>query len=119
MPLSFQPILRGVLYAIIAALILSGLIGVLTYLTSLPSSEIINNGIFVVSVFFGGLSAARMAGTKGLYYGAAVGIGVIVVILVVSAIMLPSPFSWLGIALKTFYAIAAGAIGGIAGIALR
>lgn len=119
MPLSIQPILRGVLYAIVAALVLSGLIGALTYLTSLPSSEIVDTGIFVVSVFFGGFTAAKIAGTKGLYYGAAVGVGVVLVIVIVSAVMLPSPFSWPGIVLKTFYAVVAGAIGGIAGVAVR
>ncbi|MDA8440842.1 MAG: TIGR04086 family membrane protein, partial [Peptococcaceae bacterium] len=96
MPLAFKPILRGIVYAVVAALILSGLIGILTNLTSLPSSEIVNNGIFSVSVFVGAVTAARMAGTKGLYYGICVGVGVVVLILIISAIMLPNPFSWQG-----------------------
>ncbi len=119
MPLAFQPLLRGILYTIIAALILSGLVGLFTGLTSIPESEFVNNGIFVISVFFGGLTAARMAGTKGLYYGTAVGIGVVLVIILISAVMLPTPFSWLAIGEKTLYALISGAIGGMVGVALR
>ncbi len=119
MPLSFQPILRGIMYAVITALVLSGIIGILTTLTSMPESELINNGIFVVSIFFGGITAARISGSRGLYYGVSVALGVVLIILLVSAIMLPSPFSWLGIAEKTFYALVAGGIGGIVGVGLK
>lgn len=119
MPLAFQPLLRGILYTIVTALILSGVVGLLTSITGIPESVFINNGIFVFSVFIGGLTAARMAGTKGLYYGGAVGIGVVLVIIVVSAVMLPTPFSWLSIAEKTLYALVSGAIGGIVGVALK
>ncbi len=119
MPLSFQPILRGIVYAIIAALILSGVIGILTNLTGMPESDMINTGIFVASIFIGSVTAARLAGTKGLYYGISVAVGVILLILLISAIMLPEPFSWLGIAEKTLYALVAGAIGGVVGVALK
>lgn len=119
MPLSFQPILKGIIYAAVTALILSGIIGILTNLTTIPESELINNVIFVVSVFFGGLTAARIAGVKGLYYGIAVGVGFILLILIVSAIMQSDPFDWLGIAAKAFYAIVAGGIGGVVGVALK
>lgn len=119
MPLSFRPILRGIVYALITALILSGIIGILTSLSNIPASELINNCIFAVSILFGALIAARAAGTKGLYYGAAVGLGVVLIIMLISAVMLPNPFSWTGIALKTLYALASGIIGGIIGVLLK
>jgi putative membrane protein (TIGR04086 family) len=118
MPLAFQPILRGILYSIIIAFILIGVVGLVTNLTNLPESSLIENGIFSISVFFGGLTAARMAGTKGLYYGAAVGMGMILVILLFLAIMEPR-IDWLVIAERALYALVAGGIGGIVGVALK
>jgi len=119
MPLAIQPILRGILYAILAALILSGIVGILTVLTGLPESELVNTGVFVASIFFGGLTAARIASTKGLYYGISVSIGVMLIIMLASAVMLPDPFSWAGIAQKLVYALLAGGIGGVVGVSLK
>ncbi|HEX3014977.1 MAG TPA: TIGR04086 family membrane protein [Desulfobacteria bacterium] len=119
MPLSIKPILTGILYAIIVCLILSGLIGILTSLTDLPESGPIYTGIFAVGVFVGALIAARKGGSKGLYYGIAVALGVVIIILTVSAVMLPSPFNWLGLGIKTVFALIAGAIGGSVGVLVK
>jgi putative membrane protein (TIGR04086 family) len=59
-----------------------------------------------------------MAGTKGLYYGAAVGMGMILVILLFLAIMEPR-IDWLVIAERALHALVAGGIGGIVGVALK
>ena len=119
MPLNIRPILRGIAYALIVALILSVVVGALTAFTGMPESELINGGVFVISVFIGGAAAAKISGAKGLYYGIAVGLGVVAVIVLISAVLLPSPFSWLGVLQKIFNAVLAGAIGGAVGVALK
>jgi len=109
-------ILKGILLATILALLLSLVFGVLLSYTSLPESTLATNIIFGVSVFIAAFITAYQAGTRGLYYGLSVGIGSILLVLVLSAILWSDTPSWLKIAEKTIVALVSGGVGGIIGV---
>jgi len=112
----FSLILKGILLASILAMVLSLVFGVLLSYTSLPESALAINIIFGVSVFIASFITAYHAGTRGLYYGLSVGIGFILLVLVLSAILWSDTPSWLKIAEKTIVALVSGGVGGIIGV---
>ena len=112
----FSLILKGILLASILAMLMSLVFGVLLSFTSLPESELSLNIIFGTSIFVAGLTTAYQAGTKGLYYGLAVGIGFILLVLILSSIFWSNTPSWLRIGEKTILALVSGGIGGIIGV---
>lgn len=114
----FSLILKGILSAAIIALLLSLVFGALLSYTSLSETELSNNIIFGVSIFVAAFSTAHQAGTKGLYYGLAVGFGFILLVLIMSGIFWSDTPSWLKIGEKTILALGSGGIGGIIGVLL-
>jgi len=112
----FSLILKGVVLASILAMLMSLVFGVLLSLTSLPESELSINIIFGTSIFIAAFITAYQAGTKGLYYGLAVGVGFILVVLILSSIFWADTPSWLRLGEKTIVALVSGGIGGIIGV---
>ena len=112
----FSLILKGILLASILAMLMSLVFGVLLSFTSIPESEMSLNIIFGASIFVAGFITAYQAGTKGLYYGLAVGIGFILLVLILSSIFWSNTPSWLRIGEKTILALVSGGIGGILGV---
>jgi putative membrane protein (TIGR04086 family) len=115
---SFQltMILKGILVATVLALLLSIIFGIVLSYTSLPESELFLNTIFGFSVFVASFITAHQTGTKGLYYGLAIGIGFSLVVLVLSAVLWSDPPVWLRMGEKALIALVAGGIGGIIGV---
>lgn len=115
---SFQlnMILKGILLATVLALLLSVFFGIVLSYTSLPESELFLNIIFGFSVFVSSFITAHHIGTKGLYYGIAVGLGFSLIVLVLSAVLWSDTPSWLRLGEKTILALAAGGVGGIVGV---
>lgn len=111
-------ILKGILLATVLALLLSLLLGIVLAYTPLPESDLYLNIIFGLSVFVASFITAHQAGTKGLYYGLAVGLGLVLVVLVLSAVLWSDSPSWLRMGEKTIIALVAGGIGGIIGVML-
>ncbi|SPF33170.1 putative membrane protein [Candidatus Desulfosporosinus infrequens] len=109
-------ILKGILVATILALLLSLVFGLLLTYTSLPESELSINIIFGASIFVAAFMAAHQAGTKGLYYGLAIGLGFILMVLILSAIFWSETPAWLKIGEKTILALVSGGVGGILGV---
>lgn len=112
----FSLILKGILLATIIALLLSLGFGLLLSFTLLPESDLSINVIFGASILIASIISAHQAGTKGLYYGLAIGLGFIVLVLILSAMLWSSPPSWLRIGEKTILALISGGIGGIGGV---
>jgi len=112
----FSLILKGTLIAAILALFLSLVFGILLSYTSLPESELSINIIFGASIFVAAFIAAHQAGTSGLYYGLAIGLGFILLVLILSAIFWSETPSWLKMGEKTILALVSGGIGGIIGV---
>ncbi len=114
----FSLILKGILLASILALLMSLVFGVLLSFTSLPESELSINIIFGTSIFIAAFFTAYQAGTRGLYYGLAVGVGFILLVIILSSIFWADTPSWLKLGEKTILALVSGGIGGIIGVLL-
>jgi len=112
----FSLILKGILLAAILAMLLSLAFGLLLSFTSFPESDLSINLIFGASILVAAFITAHQAGTKGLYYGLAVGLGFIVLVLILSAIFWSEAPSWLKMGEKTILALVAGGVGGIVGV---
>jgi len=112
----FSLILKGILLASILAALMSLVFGILLSYTSLPESELSINIIFGTSIFVAAFITAYQAGTRGLYYGLAVGLGFIFLVLILSAIFWSDAPSWLKMGEKTILALVSGGIGGIIGV---
>ncbi len=112
----FSLILKGVLLASILAMLMSLVFGVLLSYTSLPESELSINIIFSTSIFIASFITAYQAGTRGLYYGLAVGVGFILLVLILSSVFWADTPSWLKLGEKTILALVSGGIGGIIGV---
>lgn len=121
MPKSFQfsLVFKGILIATGIALLLSFLFSLLLTFTSLPESNLALNIIFGVSVFLGAGLTSYRAGAKGLYYGLATGIGFILFLLLISAILASGPPTWILIGEKAIVSIIGGGLGGILGVVVK
>jgi putative membrane protein (TIGR04086 family) len=112
----FSLLLKGILLASILAMLMSLVFGALLSFTSLPESELSINIIFGTSIFIASFITAYQAGTRGLYYGLAVGLGFILLVLILSSIFWSDTPSWLKMGEKTILALVSGGIGGIIGV---
>ena len=112
----FSLVLKGILLAAILAMLFTLAFGLLLSFTSFPESDLSINLIFGASILVAGFITAYQAGTKGLYYGLAVGLGFIILVLVLSAIFWSDTPSWLRMGEKTILALVSGGVGGIAGV---
>lgn len=121
MPKSFKfsLVLKGILISALFALVLSLLFSLLLAFTRAPESELSLNIIFGISVFFGAALTSYQAGAKGLYYGLAVGIGFLLFLLLISAVLVSDSPSGLGFGEKTVISLACSAAGGIMGAILK
>jgi len=112
----FSLILKGILLASILAMLMSLVFGVLLSFTSIPESVLSINIIFGTSIFIAALITAYKASTRGLYYGLAIGLGFILLVLILSSIFWSDTPSWLKMGEKTILALVSGGIGGIIGV---
>ena len=112
----FSLLLKGILLASILAMLMSLVFGVLLTFTSLPESALSINIIFGTSIFVAAFITAYQAGTRGLYYGLATGLGFILLVLILSSIFWSDTPSWLKMGEKTILALVSGGIGGIIGV---
>ena len=115
----FNLVFKGILVATALALILSLVYGLLLSLSGIPESDLAVNLLFSLSVFIAASIIANKAGTKGLIYGLAIGLGFIVLLLLMSAIFFSETVSILRIGEKSIVALTAGGIGGILGVIFR
>jgi putative membrane protein, TIGR04086 family/integral membrane protein, TIGR04097 family len=115
---SFQLTLiaKGIILATVLALLMSLVFGVLLTYTSLPESDLSINIIFGTSIFVAAFITAHQAGTRGLYYGLAVGLGFTILVLILSAIFWSDTPSWLKMGEKGIIALVSGGVGGIIGV---
>jgi len=115
LPGGIKPVILGLAVTYLVVAILSVITGLLFYFT--PLSEIwihpIGAGITTLALFFGGRTAAKCAGNKGLLRGLTIGILFIIITLIMS---LSPDMSWSSLALKSAYALLASAVGGISGV---
>ncbi|KJS22569.1 MAG: hypothetical protein VR72_05970 [Clostridiaceae bacterium BRH_c20a] len=113
-------IIRGFTWALLISVILSLIITLLLYFTSvsealLPSFATL---IFFISILLGSTISARHAGNSGLIHGLVVGLLFLTFSLILSLLISTDPFSWFLFAKKITYTFIGGALGGVIGIGL-
>ena len=107
---------KGIIVAAIMALLLALVYGLVLSLTTVPESTLALTAIVLASIFISAFLVAYRAGSKGLYYGLFVGLGFILFLLIINAIFIDTPPSWLKIGEKTILSLVAGGCGGILGV---
>lgn len=117
MPKSFKfsLVLKGILVSSLFALVLTLFLSLILAFTSIPESTLSYSIIFGISVFLGAALTSYQAGTKGLYYGLAVGVGFVLFLLLLSSILNSTSPAWQAIGEKTIVSVVSSAIGGISG----
>lgn len=117
MPKSFKfsLVLKGILVSSLFALVLTLFLSLILAFTSIPESTLSYSIIFGISVFLGAALTSYQAGTKGLYYGLAVGVGFVLFLLLLSSILNSTSPAWQAIGEKTIVSVVSSAIGGIIG----
>jgi len=118
--LDWAAIGRGLLLALVLAIVLSLFATLLLHFTSLSERLLpwITAAILLVSVFCGGGLAAARAGGKGLLHGLGVGLAFFVLMLVLGTLLFPGPATLMGVLEKLLLTVSAGALGGILGVSL-
>lgn len=114
------PIMLGLFVGIFLSAFLGIIIGLIMYLT--PISErllpLFSRLILMVSVFGGGVLAAKSAGSKGLFHGLGVAVSFFLVVTLVSLVT-GVPFMWSQAGQKLVFCFLAGACGGMLGISVK
>lgn len=112
----FKLMFKGVILAGILALLLSLIFGLLVAFTPVPESDLAITIIFAASIFIAAFLVSHHSGTKGLYYGLAIGINFIILLLLFTAIFSSVSPSWLKLGERTIFALVSGGAGGIIGV---
>jgi len=118
-PLSIGAVVRGIIFALFIALLLSVCAGLVYYLSSLPEKTLPwSAAIILASGAFGGsLTAGRQAGNKGLYHGIVVGLLFFIAVWLAAALFIPGQ-AGLSTVYKLLLTMSFGTIGGVVGVGL-
>ncbi|MCG9967634.1 TIGR04086 family membrane protein [Pelotomaculum terephthalicicum JT] len=118
-PISAGPVVKGILFALSIALLLSLCAGLIYHLSPLSEKTLpLLAAIILASGAFGGsLTAGRQAGNKGLYHGLAVGLLFFIVVWAAAALFVPGQ-AGLNIFYKLLIILGSGTIGGVFGVGL-
>lgn len=118
--LDLAGILRGTALAAGIALAGSIFLGVIYHFTGFRESTlpVASSVILLIGVFFGGFTASRRSGNKGLFHGLGVGIVIFILIWIMMGLFLPAGVSFIPLVQKLLICLVGGSLGGIAGIIL-
>lgn len=115
-----HPVLRGMLTGIFIAVILGLVICLLLSLTALPEfNSTWGYAVLALIVFLGGFTAAHREGKKGLLIGVEVAVGFILLLIACNWFLYPGQLVLKTALIKIGTALAAGVIGGAAGVAFK
>ena len=112
---SLNPLLRGLIITYFIVIILSLLSGIVFHFSPLSEQWLQLFGVIitVVALFFGGRTAAQVAGNKGIIHGLTIGVSFVIISLLLS---LGNDISWSALGMKSAYAVISSMIGGITGV---
>ncbi len=114
-----NPVVFGILGAIVIGLIGTILLSIIFYFTSFsePYLQPAGTTLYLIGAFAGGFMASKKAGNRGIMYGAAVGLIYFLIFLFIMLISSPASLSVLTIFLRGIYTLIVSAAGGVVGIA--
>lgn len=110
---------KGILITVIISFILTLVLGLVYFFTSIQNSGIHSIIIVGVSVLIASIYTAFRAGSKGLIYGVLIGLGFFLLSLVVYYIFYEGSPSWRILLEKCLVSLITGAIGGTIGAILK
>lgn len=121
MPNSFRISLvtQGILIAAITSLILTLILSIIYYFSSVQESTLHSLICIAISVFSASVLVSYQAGSKGLIYGLSIGIGFFILSIIVYYIFYSGNPSWLFVLAKALVSLVAGALGGTIGAVLK
>ena len=121
MPKSFHISLvtQGIVIAAITSLLLTLVLSIIYYFSSIQESTLHSLICIAISVFIGALFAANQAGSKGLIYGLSIGFGFFLLSVIVYYIFYEGNPSWWVILQKFLVSLIAGSLGGTIGAILK
>lgn len=112
-----HPLIHGLLSTTILAMILSVILGIIFFLTPMQETLLtaLSAVIIIVSVFWGGRITAKKVGSKGLLFGAAVGL-IFFFLTGIIAVFDGAAITFAAISKQLGLCLIAGALGGIFGV---
>lgn len=110
---------QGIVIAAIVSLILTLILSVIYYFSSIQESTLHSIIILAVSVFVASMLVAYQAGSKGILYGLSIGLGFFVLSIIVSYIFYSGNPSWIIVLEKALVSMIAGVLGGTIGAVLK
>ncbi|MFY9272360.1 MAG: TIGR04086 family membrane protein [Thermacetogeniaceae bacterium] len=117
--LAENPVIYGTGAALILGIFCVILLSIIFHFTSISELYLkpIGTFCFLVGGFFGGFLASKMAGGKGLVYGAEVGLCYYLIFILIFLLISPGSISASAAVIKGFFTILVSAAGGICGLA--
>ncbi|MGI6269439.1 MAG: TIGR04086 family membrane protein [Candidatus Howiella sp.] len=116
----YRPVLYGLICGVIATVFMLFVLAFVMTLKDVPAAAV--SAFSSLAVGFGGLCggffASRKAGRKGLFFGAATGIFLYIIVLCASLIVNSGAFSVMSI-IKLAITVLSAAIGGILGVNMK
>ncbi|UWG95607.1 TIGR04086 family membrane protein [Dehalobacter sp. DCM] len=121
MPKSFQLSLvaKGIVMAIVISFLLTIILSLLYFFTSLQESMLYSLLAAGIGVLAASIYISYQAGTKGIIYGLAIGIGFFLISIIIYYIFYTGEPSWKIILEKVLVTPIAGAVGGTVGAISR
>lgn len=121
MPKSFElsRVTKGILIAAIVSIVLTILLSLIYFFTSLQESLIYSFIIAGISVFAASFYVAVQTGTKGFFYGLTIGLGFFLFSIIIYYIFYDGNPSWKIVLEKFIFSIIPGTIGGTIGAILK
>ncbi len=110
---------KGILIAIIISLVLTFLLSLIYYFTSVQESMIYSLLTTGISVLAASFYISSRSGSKGLFYGLTIGIGFFILSIIIFYIFYIGNPSWLILLQKLLVSVLTGMIGGITGAILK
>lgn len=115
--LKVHPLVQGLLSTIILAMILSIILGIVFFFSPMQETLLsaLSAVIIIVSVFWGGRITAKNIGSRGLIFGATVGL-IFFILTGIIAIFDGATITFASISKQLGLCLVAGALGGIFGV---
>jgi putative membrane protein (TIGR04086 family) len=117
--LTENPVVYGTGGALIFGILCIILLSIFFYFTTISELYLKPIGTFcyLVGGFWGGFLASKMAGGKGLVYGAGVGLCYYIFFILIFLLISPDSLTASAVVIKGFFTILVSAAGGICGLA--
>lgn len=112
------PFLTGLGVSLAVSLGAGALGGVILYFTPVPEHYLGTMALLaaILGVFVGGFVYARQVGTRGLWHGAQVGLGYVVVAIIITLLVANHPWQTGTFFGFLAYSVIAGGLGGLVGV---